>query len=59
MAQLSFEQNEKRLVKALREHYRRHYRNGQSEEAFMLWLQRRLDEYYPLSEDKLTTEVNG
>jgi hypothetical protein len=47
MTKLTFEQREQRLVKALREHYRREYRNGESEEAFLLWLRRKLDEYYP------------
>ena len=51
MGTLTFEQRERRLVKALREHYRREYRNGGSDEAFLLWLERRLDEYYSCPDD--------
>ena len=46
MSKLSFEQNETRKIKTLREHYRREYQSGESDESFILWLENQLVRIY-------------
>lgn len=37
------EENESVVIKALREYYRREYRNGHSDEAFIVWVEGMID----------------
>ena len=48
---LTFDEKETRFIKTLREHYRREYTNGGSDECFILWLEGRLKKIYGSDQD--------
>ena len=41
---MSFHEKEWRHIRTLRSWYRRNYENGHSDECFMLWLERKLQQ---------------